>query len=202
MSPETTTPRTQLARALGLPAPIVSEALNVLEDLLGDAWRLPETGLDDQIIWWRWRNVIRLAHRTAEVVAELRVPMRPVPAGHLLPLVAAASEAADREVRELWARLLCGAVHDTRHHHPIFVRTLASMSGNDARAFRDWCVEFAEGAIDVELDVDPGLQRLQALALLERPPGSMPLASDGRVYHSLRLSLIGRQLRDALLIRS
>jgi hypothetical protein len=33
---------------------------------------------------------------------------------------------------------------------------------------------------------------------MELPAGELPLASDGRVYHSLQLSLIGRQLRDAL----
>lgn len=105
--------------------------------------RIPDNTLGlfgDWILHVRLRNWDRLSRRTAEILRSrnVREPVPDAPPAALRPIVDAALNETDDDLREIWARLLAAAIDPQRRHHArkSFVAAVKERDPLDARVFR------------------------------------------------------------------
>lgn len=128
-----------VTKATALLGRLLGPGATALGDRLGEFLRPPaptQPTVLDAIAMWRHGNMTLLLARTAEVLVERGVKPRPIPIAVLLPLLEAASLVDDADLCEMWAQLLASGVEADEHKHPMWVRILSQMSGEDAREFR------------------------------------------------------------------
>lgn len=195
----------ELASRTELPEDVVHVSCDLLRQI-GASRAVQSVGgaIGDVFSWWRWRNRILIAHRAAVILERDRISRRVVPPAFLLPLLDEAGNAEDPDLREMWAQLLASGVEADAHQHPMWVRVLAQMSGEDAREFRAVCrrtdldgVAFvrADDRLygDADAPTDAG-ERIVALGL------ALPVAGEdpGPSEISMRLTRLGAQFRQAI----
>lgn len=123
---------TLLGKLLGPAATALGERLG---EFLAPPTPIAPTVLD-MIAMWRHGNMTVVLGRAAERLEGRGIEPRPIPIGALLPLLEAASLVDDDTLREWWAELLASGVSADEHQHPMWVKILAQMSGEDAREFQ------------------------------------------------------------------
>lgn len=194
-----------LKSALDLPKQVLDLGCGLVRDLVGEPVKVVGAMLGDQVYWWQWRNRVRIANRAAEIMEKDGIARRIVPPSFLLPLLEAAGNVEDRDLSEMWARLLASGVAADEHQHPLWVKILAQMSAEDARALQQVCartdargIPFVSdrdrfyGDIDAESDADA---RLFALGLTT--PMTSGRLEGGEITSAL--SRLGAQFRRAVM---
>lgn len=206
-----------LKAALDLPKPVVDLGCDLVRDLVGSTpVRIASGMLSDQLYYWKWRNRVRIAHRAAEIIEHDGIARRIVPPSFLLPLLDAAGDIEDPDLQELWARLLASGVAADEHQHPMWIKILAQMSAEDAKAFEDTVAATDREDVPFVLEparpgwtmvppdpVDARLHALGLVELVERHDESTPpeqRAGTGTLpWPVARLSGLGDQFRDAVM---
>lgn len=162
--PDPSTGLAALKAALDLPKPVIDLACGLVNDLIGRPVHVAGGMITDEVYYWRWRNRVRIAHRAAEIMDRDGIARRIVPPSFLLPLLDAAGNVEDPDLQEMWAQLLASGVEADEHQHPMWVRILAQMSAEDARAFEAACAATdCEGIAFVPAGGRPGFGPLPAI---------------------------------------
>lgn len=120
-------------KALGRP---VETACKLIENLLGEPFKIAGDALSDQVRMWQWQNRLRIADKAKAIMDERAIEARQLHPDFLLPYIRECGDASDATVQESWARLLVAAVEDESNEHIAFVNILKSMNGLDARVLR------------------------------------------------------------------
>jgi hypothetical protein len=97
--------------------------------------------LSDKIRFYRWQAAVKTISRASEIAKEARIEPRQIPLKFLIPFLEDCSlEEDDRELSELWARLLVGASQGTKPEHFIFLDVLKKLSTGAAKIFQNFPV--------------------------------------------------------------
>lgn len=147
--------------------------------------RIPDNSLGllgDWLLHVRLRNWDRLSRRTAEILRNRNVkqPMPDAAPASLRPIVDAALNETDDELREIWARLLAAAIDPARRQtsRKSFVSAVKEMDPIDARVFQTIGASsqlLAPGQLAPALslsrdDLFVSLQSLHRIGCLAQPP--------------------------------
>ena len=121
-----------ISKVTDLAKPVVEQACEFAESLLGEPLRVAGGALADHVYGWQTRNRVRILEKTRQLLEERNVSPRPVATGFLIPALEAMGNTEDESLQELWARLLAGAMDDTDQQGAIFVETLRKLSAEEA----------------------------------------------------------------------
>jgi len=166
------------------------------------------TDLPSLVVHWKACNTALLLVRTDEVLQQEKIDVREVPHSWVLPLLDAASNVDDVDLREFWARLLASGVAADEHQHPMWVKILAQMSMTDAREFLRVCARTDARGIPFVSDVDRHYGGVESPSDSEFRLVVLGLAiamTSGRLdVHSSTagLSQLGAQFRRAVMPRT
>jgi hypothetical protein len=156
------------AAAAQLGKPIVQKGCDLIDAALGRPFKVAGGILADEISFWRWKNRLKIAARSRDILDSKKVQVEVLPPSFLLPLLDAAGNVDDPDLAEMWAQLLAGGSQDDCHRHPAFIETLRWMSGEDARFLKRLAGEripVSAGKLDAR-DL-ASAHRLMALSLLD-----------------------------------
>jgi len=120
-------------KVLGRP---VDTACNLIENLLGEPFKIAGDVLSDQVRLWQWQNRLRIADKAKAILEKRSIETRQLQPDFLLPLIRDCGDTSDESVQETWARLLVSAIEDDANEHIAFVNILKSMNGMDVRVLQ------------------------------------------------------------------
>lgn len=123
----------EVMKVLGRP---IDTACNLIENLLGQPFKIAGDALSDQVRMWQWQNRLRIADKAKAIMEERRIEERQLHPDFLLPYIKDCGDASDETLQDAWARLLASAVEDEANEHIAFVNILKSMNGMDVRVLR------------------------------------------------------------------
>ncbi len=113
------------------------------------------TDVPSLVVHWKARNTALVLVRARAIMDDEKIEVREVPRSWVLPLLDVAGNVEDPDLQEMWARLLASGVAADEHRHPMWVKILAQMSAEDARAFARVCSEADELGVPY-VDGTPG----------------------------------------------
>lgn len=143
-------------------------ACKLLGDLLGEPLREFGEMLTDQVRYWRWSNLMRLAEKAKAKIDAKSIEPTALPPAFLVPLLEAASMVDEAELVEMWAELLTAGITDTSAHTPAFRATLSSMGGREAAVLRHIASNGCEINIaNVVITGLPSAQAVQSVRILQ-----------------------------------
>lgn len=99
----------------------------------------------DQVSYWRWRNLVRLAEKVRQLCAKKHLNPKQVAPKFLLNFFEGASNEDDENLQELWAKILAGEMEHPKSFSLRTLDTLKNMSTDEALLFQELSQYFLFG---------------------------------------------------------
>ncbi|MCC5844565.1 MAG: DUF4393 domain-containing protein [Verrucomicrobia bacterium] len=123
---------TTLPEALSSLSRPVDTACTLIENLLGEPFKVAGDVLADQVRFWQWNNRVNILEKAQHKLQSRGISPRYLQLGFILPFVEDCADAEEAKLQDLWASLLASAVEKPDTEHVAFVHVLRNLNYTDA----------------------------------------------------------------------